>query len=390
VNIICLSKDDWDDRCGRKQQLMFAIARNDSHNRVIYAQPPRISWYLRGSKLVDKKKLNSFLVPPENIQVCSSYRLPFERYSYLRVIGRQLRFKRILQTSRVFFEGSLPEVLWIYNPWDSILFRNRKIPWVKVVDWTENWTRFQPNFFKGFSQKFGEAQKKMISWADIVFVVTERLFNEAKKFNQNIHLLPNATIPEHFASKTWLQKDIPQECRNLRHPVLGWTGHMGDYFDFKMALLLAKAFPEATLMLIGGYSEKAETLKTLPNVRLIGHKPYSQLPNYIRFFDVCIAPYRSGVDTGSPTKLYDYLASGKPIVGRLHAVRGKARNFIRTADTIDEFINEIKSTLQNKIENSHQNRTQYILNQSWYVRSEMVMSVLKRELDKTRSLDIER
>ena len=37
---------------------MFAIAENDSQNRVIYAEPPRIAWYPRHSAFVDKKKRN--------------------------------------------------------------------------------------------------------------------------------------------------------------------------------------------------------------------------------------------------------------------------------------------------------------------------------------------
>jgi len=381
VNIICLSKDDWDDRCGRKQQLMFAIAKNDSHNRIIYAEPPRVAWFHRRSIFVDKKKLNSFLVPPENLQICSSYRLPFERNSFLRVLGRQLRFRRILQTSSAYFGRSLPEVLWIYNPWDSILFRNRKAPWLKVVDWTEDWTSFQSKFFKDFPQKFSDAQKKMISWADIVFVVTERLFNEAKKYNQNIHLVPNATLPEHFAAEAWLQKKVPQECQNLKGPVLGWVGHIGDYFDFDITHLLAKAFPEASILLIGGYSDKAKALCSHRNVHLLGHKPYSEVPNYVRCFDVCIAPYIQGI-SGSPTKLYDYLASGKPIVGRFDSVGDEERKFYRAANTIEEFINEINCAIKSDKKKFHQDRDEYTQHQSWEARADIVSDRLKQELEK--------
>jgi glycosyltransferase involved in cell wall biosynthesis len=380
VNIICLSKDDWDDRCGRKQQLMFAVANNDSRNQVIYAEPPRIARYLRHSKFVNKNHLNSFLVPPKNLQVCSSYRLPFERYSFFRVIGRRLRFKSILQNSSVFFKGSLPDVLWIYNPWDSVLFRNRNAPWIKVVDWTEDWTRFQPNSDKVLSQKFSDAQKKMISRADIVFVVTECLFNEAIKFNQNIHLVPNATIPGHFASEAWMKKDVPQECRKLKRPVLGWVGHIGDYFDFEITHLLAKAFPEGSILLIGGYSDKAKALCSHHNVHLLGHKPYSEVPNYVRCFDVCIAPYIQGL-TGSPTKLYDYLASGKPIVGRFDSVGDQEKKYYSSTNTIEEFITEINSAVKSEIKGGHQDRNEYVRNQSWNARAEIVSTRLKQEIE---------
>ncbi|MDJ0816377.1 MAG: glycosyltransferase [Desulfobacterales bacterium] len=360
---------------------MFALSKIESHYRIIYVQPPRISYTSLSPQKIKVEKLDSFLVPPENLLVYSSLRMPFERYSILRRLGRCIGFKYILQESEMIFGDKPPDVLWIYNPWDSVLFQNQRNPWLKVADWTEDWTQFQPNVSKGVHQQMKDSQEKMIRWADIVFVVSEPLLHKAKKLNQNVHLVPNAALPEHFYADNWLHREVPEECKYLKPPILGWVGHIGNYFDFELTRLLAQAFPEGTILLIGGYSEKAISLKSYPNIRLLGHIPYGDIPNYIRCFDVCIAPYIKGL-TISPTKLYDYLASGKPIVGRFESVGKEERQFFNNANSINEFIVEINKILKNKGRRDHHRLAEFVRNQSWKARASIVNSVLRKELKK--------
>ena len=50
---------------------------------------------------------------------------------------------------------------------------------------------------------------------------------------------------------------------------------------------------------------------------MIGHQPLEILPQYLKAFDVCIIPYASDDPFNiscSPLKLYEYMATGKPIV----------------------------------------------------------------------------
>ena len=54
-----------------------------------------------------------------------------------------------------------------------------------------------------------------------------------------------------------------------------------------------------------------------PNIHFLGSKPYRDLPQYIRQFDVCVLPWRETntfTSYGSAIKVREYLATGKPVV----------------------------------------------------------------------------
>ena len=53
-----------------------------------------------------------------------------------------------------------------------------------------------------------------------------------------------------------------------------------------------------------------------PNVRWLGARPHSELPAYLKRFDLCLAPYALTPlkHSGSPLRLYDYLATDKPVL----------------------------------------------------------------------------
>jgi glycosyltransferase involved in cell wall biosynthesis len=53
------------------------------------------------------------------------------------------------------------------------------------------------------------------------------------------------------------------------------------------------------------------------NVHVLGWRPQAEIANYISAFDVCLIPYRIDHPFNrvcSPTKIMDYLATGRPIV----------------------------------------------------------------------------
>lgn len=112
--------------------------------------------------------------------------------------------------------------------------------------------------------------------------------------------------------------DIPQT-----HPIIGYTGTIHDrYVDFDIMHEVALARPGWSFVFIGpmqrnalsvGASDRIKDLISLPNVYLLGQKPYQSLPQYIARFDACIMPYVPSVDN-EPFKTLNYFAQGKPVV----------------------------------------------------------------------------
>jgi glycosyltransferase involved in cell wall biosynthesis len=167
------------------------------------------------------------------------------------------------------------------------------------------------------------------------------------------HGAPAATLAER---PQYAPASPPDDLRDAVGPRLGYVGTLEDRVDWPLLTRLADALPSATIVLLGRMVKsrrmrwQADCRRCLarPNVRAIGWRPQESLGGYIRSFDVCLIPY--AVDhpfnrVCCPTKIMDYMGSGRPIVStdlpecRLHhdrfAVAASADEFIaRVADLL--------------------------------------------------------
>jgi glycosyltransferase involved in cell wall biosynthesis len=110
---------------------------------------------------------------------------------------------------------------------------------------------------------------------------------------------------------------LPQEAR-----LVVYTGHL---YSWKGADVLARAarhVPEAQFYFVGG--TKADValytgeFGSDPNVRFLGHRPHEEMPLWQAAADVLALPNTAKEEISarytSPMKLFEYLASGRPIV----------------------------------------------------------------------------
>jgi glycosyltransferase involved in cell wall biosynthesis len=103
-------------------------------------------------------------------------------------------------------------------------------------------------------------------------------------------------------------------------PVVGYVGSVYPWFDFELVAAAATKMPETHFVIIGpGHPDVAdgmERLRRLPNVHVLGPRPYVRIPAYLRHFNAGIIPFRRNTLTESvnPVKLYEYAAAGIPTV----------------------------------------------------------------------------
>ncbi len=125
------------------------------------------------------------------------------------------------------------------------------------------------------------------------------------------------------------QKLKEQGCSLTDQFIAGYTGHLYPGRGIELIQQLALRFPEVLFLLIGGEDPDLENLQTslsrqqIQNIRLGGFIPNAILPLYQMACDVLLMPYQehvagsSGGDIAnflSPLKLFEYLASGRPIL----------------------------------------------------------------------------
>lgn len=137
-------------------------------------------------------------------------------------------------------------------------------------------------------------------------------------------------------------------------PRIGFIGAISDYkVDFNLLRCIAKARPDWSLVLIGKVGESDPWTKTgvfqdVPNIHLMGPRPYAELPCYLKGFDVAILPNMLNEYTESmfPMKFFEYLAAGKPVVSvDLPALR-EYRNVVCIARSPQDFIQGIEEALK--------------------------------------------
>ena len=144
--------------------------------------------------------------------------------------------------------------------------------------------------------------------------------------SSRLFYLPNATSAKFLAPYPLREPmALPPDMADLPRPILGCVGSITSRrLDLQLLISLARAYPQASLILIGdvedrpgsqGY-EAVQKLSTLPNVHLIGRRPHRLLPAYIQSFDVCLIPLADNLfnRTSCPLRMFDYLASTRPVV----------------------------------------------------------------------------
>ncbi len=73
------------------------------------------------------------------------------------------------------------------------------------------------------------------------------------------------------------------------HPIVGYYGAIADWFDVELMTRTARARPDCTFVLLGGvFGVDVSPFATLPNVRMLGQRPYETMPKYLFNFDVCM------------------------------------------------------------------------------------------------------
>lgn len=169
----------------------------------------------------------------------------------------------------------------------------------------------------GFSTNHADVihqEDLLIQKANVVLTSSQVLHQRVRELNPSSILVRNAADVSHFAG--WAGS-APAELSSITGPVIGYYGAISDWFDIGLIETMARNRPEWTFALIGHtFGCNTSGVEQLPNVLLLGEKPYEELPGYLHRFDCAIIPFVQNnlTQATNPVKLYEYLAAGKPVV----------------------------------------------------------------------------
>jgi glycosyltransferase involved in cell wall biosynthesis len=166
------------------------------------------------------------------------------------------------------------------------------------------------------------AEEKLARSADVIFTTSPLLTESRRRWNSNTHYLSNVADYAHFNRALSAETTLPQDLLEIPSPRLGFIGAISRYkMNFELLREIAERRPDWSIVLVGEVGEgdpwtDSEVLRGLPNLHLLGPRPYNALPAYLKGMDVALLPNSINEYTDSmfPMKFFEYLASGRPVV----------------------------------------------------------------------------
>jgi len=367
VKLLFFSVNEWGNLGRRKPRLAHEFALQNDVASVLYVEPPvRTSLLdlLRGR--FEPGHLKSRGDHWRAIRGCprqiesrvqaytgSVKTLPLTRFQALRRLKALHRVNHALYVGLIRRQlSALPGdrlVVWLTHPLQVHALDDFPRRALLCYDWTDDWAEFDwlPVTDR---QELIEANDRIVRQADVVFAVSEELHRRASAMNPRSYRAPNAT------DITVLGGDAgaptAPELANLPRPIIGYIGQIGDKIDYAMLEQIIAARPHWSFVLVGNvWVTKQAIVDSIaaahPNLHLMGRRAYEELPGFVQGFDVCILPHLRTPLTRSmdPIKLYDYLASGKPIVSTRVAGTERFLDVLYLGDTPEEFLAALEQAL---------------------------------------------
>ena len=188
-------------------------------------------------------------------------------------------------------------------------------------------------------------ERRLLARADLVFMGTEqaRERREQQGISRTMHVVSPGVDAAHFATARLPETAVPADVAGLPHPIVGTIGVMDPArFDVSLVRHIAVSRPDGSVVLIGPTRPGLDLgpLRGLTNVHILGNRPIAELPGYLKAMDVCIVPdYVTEITRYTfPTKMLEYLASGKPVVVPPMPALLAFRDVVRVAESHEQFV----------------------------------------------------
>lgn len=213
--------------------------------------------------------------------------------------------------------------------------------------------------------------------ADAVFCVSREIHASLAHQRPHVHYLPHAVDVRRFTAA--LEDDAPEpaDLAAIPHPRIGYYGSLDDGADRSMILHAARALPDHHFVLIGRVLTDLSALAALPNVHLLGKKPYAEIPYYGKGFDLGFMLFEQNewIYNCSPLKTKEYLALGLPVVScPVREIELELADVVSTVTTGDAFVAAVRRELAADNPAARQRRRERVREDTWDARVEEMLA----------------
>lgn len=249
-----------------------------------------------------------------------------------------------------------------------------------IYDITDDWTVLPQS--ERARRAVIEDDRWLLEHADSVIVCSKQLVERKQKQNCQAILISNGVDFQRYHPAKLANLEIPADLANITRPIAGYTGTLhSERLNIDLILDLGRALPEVSFVFIGPdclESADSTALRLLPNIHLLGSKPYDLLPSYIANFQCCICPHQITPFTESldPLKLYEYMSTGLPVISTPCSGFRDFPELVQLAPDAHLFAECIRTILVDSSPQLSEQRLQWAAQQSWENRIGEVEKVL--------------
>jgi teichuronic acid biosynthesis glycosyltransferase TuaH len=378
---VFVSLEPWDEIWRRNQFICDGLLRKSTETKILFVQPPFDNSYaLRAGNF------GNFQHSPSRISCGYGERLqlftPTKWFPNSLPLGRAWNEKYLLSQIKKTLRGLnwLPTHLWI-NQHEAAHLLDADIAPQSIYDITDDWTKFSGN--QSQLDVITNQDATLCNSCDYVIVCSQQLFDDKASLvdPERLHMIPNGVHVDHYVTVTDHSKQLHPLTLDWQRPVFGYTGTIhGDRVDVDLVAQIAKSNPNATIAMVGPNllaGEDRTRLLKHSNIVFTGAMPYSELPEIMRAFDVCMVPHLVTPFTESlnPIKLWEYLAAGKPIVSTNVSGFRDFPDLVHVAESYDVFLKNLDIAL-NEDSSIAVARQTVAQQHSWDKRIDQVIQIL--------------
>ncbi len=200
-------------------------------------------------------------------------------------------------------------------------------------------------------QKHGErVEPQTVKSADVVLTNSEFFEDMCAQINPHSYMVGQGCDVSLFNDDAG-SIQIPDAFKNIPKPVIGYVGSLTTLrLDIELIEYIAKQRKDWSVVLVGPEDSdfKNSNLHNLENVYFLGRKDASELPNYVKGFDVAINPQlTNNLTIGNyPRKIDEYLAMGKPTLATKTKAMEMFQDYVYLASSKEEYITLAEKALQ--------------------------------------------
>lgn len=377
-DIVCVGFSDWStDVLTNQQHLLVRAAR---HNRILFIESlglrrPQLA--SRDLTRMGRRLLRGFtpLREVDGLHVLSPLVLPLHSNAAVRQVNAALLGSFVERAVRRV--GLRDPVLWSFVPQAEVLI-DRLTP-SRILYYIDDDHAAKPGID---AASFLAAEQRFARHADAVLASAPELVTRMRLLNDNVHYAPNVADTRLFATALDPGPIDPavEACPSPRVVFVGAV--VAHNIDVGLIVALAALRPQWSFVLVGPQGpgdprSNVDALRELPNVHLLGHRPYEALPTVLRGADAAMVPYLIDGHMRSvfPMKVYEYLAAGRPVVSTALPTLADVDDVVKAADP-EAFAARLGEAIEQDTPAARQARSQRAQSHSWESRLEQIGEVL--------------